>query len=75
MADKKVKNLDVENKKHMKTTRLQQYQMRYFELVLDREALIANNDTTGVLELENRMMSIENAYNAVDAIIIEEVVV
>ncbi len=67
---KTVKDLDKENKKHMKEQRLEQYQRRYFELELDKAALSANNDLAGIAELEIRMNAIEVAYNAINELAI-----
>lgn len=52
--------------------RLQYYKKRYFELELDKIALLANRDTEGVKEVEEKMRSFKIAYEAIEAINIEE---
>lgn len=64
-------NIEKEIKQPMKEQRLQQYKKRYFELELDRIALLANEDKEGATEVEKRMQSVQSAYEAVEAIVIE----
>jgi hypothetical protein len=64
-------NVGIEIKRSMKEQRLDQYRRRYFELELDRIALLANEDEVGAAEVVKRMIAVEGAYNAVDAIVIE----
>jgi cytochrome c-type biogenesis protein CcmH/NrfG len=65
--------LDIGNeiKQSMKEQRLDQYRRRYFELELDRVALLSNQDVVGAAEVVKRMTAVEEAYNAVDSIVIE----
>ena len=65
---KTVQDLDVQTKKHMKENRLEQYQRRYYDLLLDEAALMANGDLISLKELQDRMESLVIAYNAVDAV-------
>jgi protein involved in sex pheromone biosynthesis len=57
--------IGTEIKKQLKQQRLEQYKKRYFELELDRVALLANGDELGAQEIVVRMNVIEDAYNAV----------
>ena len=63
-----LKIIGKEIKQPMKDQRLDQYKRRYFELELDRVALLANEDTVGAEEVVKRMSAVEEAYNAVNKI-------
>ena len=60
--------IEKEIKQQLKQQRLNQYKKRYFELELDRVALIANKDLEGAKATEIRMQAVEDAYNAVSNI-------
>lgn len=61
-------DISPEIKERAKAHRLQQLQIRYFELEMDRIALEVNGDTEGAKETVKRMEAIEKAYQAVESI-------
>jgi len=61
-------DIDPDLKKRAKANRLQQLQIRYFELEMDRIALEANGDTEGTAETVKRMEAVEKAYRAVESL-------
>lgn len=52
----------------IKQQRLEQYRKRYFELYLDKVALLANGDQEGALATDSRMKVIEDAYTAIELV-------
>ena len=61
-------DINQELKKRAKDHRLEMLQLKFFELEMDRVALIANGDTEGAGAISKRMEAVEKAYNAVEAI-------
>lgn len=68
MADSMIKIIGKEIKQQMKGQRLDQYKRRYFELEMDRIALLANGDEEGAKATVLRMKAVEDAYNAVSEV-------
>lgn len=58
--------LNEDQKKAMVQQRLEQYKQQLFALLLDRAALLANNDTQGVESTDQRVEAIKKAYTAVE---------
>lgn len=63
-------NMDIspELKERAKAHRLQQLQIRYFELEMDKVALEVAGDNARAAEVATRMEAIQAAYKAVEAI-------
>lgn len=60
--------IEKEIKDKLKQQRLLELKQRYYSLELDKIALETVNDHSGIKDIEQRMKSIEKAYEAINAL-------